>query len=327
MGDEAIARFWGFWRDHRDEIEQAIDAGTLMNWVEPLGAHVKAIDADLDWELGKGLSAAHYLCLSAKGDVIKRAVTERWLAAAPDADATFEYHAARPGGGYQPGQSIRIGDLDLAFADFRFALERDEPRRRLHVAAWHPRFAGAPEDLVVTATFICLDAVLGEDAVERWLGAIEVAEGASAEATDFPGLVAAVEAATRLEDGFSLLQGQEPDGSPIFVVARLGLKRLDHLAFDRHLEVTIPLAAPTPQGLPSEAEGERLEAAEDTLVARLGDGCVYIGRETSQGRRRLHFHVAEGPAHALAKAWASDQPWPVELGYRLDPAWDILHRW
>jgi hypothetical protein len=327
MGDPAIARFWAFWHDNRAQIEKAIDAGTLMEWVEPLASLVRAIDEDLDWEFGKGRVAAHYFCLSPKGDVVKRAVTERWLAASPAPDEIFEYHPARPGGGYETGQTIHFGEHELAFRDFRFALEVEEPRRRVHLSAWHPGFAEAPKDLTVTATFICLDAVFGEDAVERWIGAIEVAASRPRNATDFPGLVAAVEGVTTAEDGFSLLQGQLPDGSPIFVVARLGLKRLDHLEMDRHLEITIPFASPTEHGLTTEEEGTRLDAAEDVLVERLGADCVYIGRETGKGRRVLHFHVGDGDALSFAKAWASDQPWPVQLSVQPDPEWEVLHRW
>ena len=330
----AIERFWAFWVENQEAIARSIPAGLLREWVEPISARVRAISPELDWEFGKGHAAQHYFCVSAKGDMSLRLVAERWRAAGPPADEVFEYHAARPGGGYQESAALDFGEgLVFGVSDFRFGLQPDTTRLRVHVEVWHPSFVQAPaqvpEQLRLTATFIALDAVLGEDDVERWIGAVELREEAPAEGelVGFPGLLAAVDELRDAEDGYSLLQGVMDD-APILVTARLGVKRVDHVLMDVHLELAIAIAEPTAEGFPTSDEADRLNAAEDDLVATLGPDAVVIGRETTRGVRRLHYHVAlGGPALARVDAWMRQQPWEIEVRSHLDPEWDVLSRW
>lgn len=300
-----------------------------MEWVEPVSAHVRAIDPSLDWEFGAGRVARHYFCVSAKGDPVLRVTAERWRAAGPRDDESFEYHAARPGGGYHPARSIRFDEHEVHGDGFLFVLERDMPRRRVHLeAVWHPSFAAMPESLRATATFISLDNVLGEDDVERYVGAMKITTERPGGAVGFEALVETVGELGKSPETFTLLRGTLDGGAPIFVTARLDIKRVDHLLMDLHVEIAIALAEPTEHGLTKADEAERLNAAEDALTGALAHDAVYIGRETARGARTLHFHVAQaGPALARIDAWTREQPWSIEVRSRLDPTWEILRRW
>lgn len=325
---DAIERFWRFWTENRTAIERALDERTLGEWVEPIGEQVSAIDPELDWEFGAGLSAQHYFCLSGKGDPDKRLIAERWRAAGPEADAVFEFHAARPGGGFRPGTTIEFGLHAVAGEDLRFALETDTARRRVHLTVWHPEFASMPDDLPLTATYIWLDTVLGEDDVERYIGAVELAESEPDAAMSFPALVDAVHELSTSVETFALLRGQLDDGAPIFVTANLGIKRVDHLLMDLHVAIELVLQEPTEQGLTTSEEADRLNESEDALLEALGPDAVYIGRETARGARTLHLHAANGgPAMKRIDAWAASQPWTVDVRAALDPRWDVLGRW
>ncbi len=326
---DPIEGFWSFWAENRGAIERAIAGGTLMEWVEAIGSRVKAIDPELDWELGRGHVSQHYLCVSAKGDPVRRVVAERWRAAGPAADAVFEYHAARPGGGLPPaGQEIAFGEHPFAAEDFRFALEIDEARRRIHLVAWHPTFARVDRQLAGTAAFIWLDTVFGEDDVERWIGALDLADAEPPDAVGFRELFEAVAALAQLPPAFTILKGELADGRPLFAIVDLGVKRVDHLLMDLHVEVALALRDPTDDGLPTKPEADRLNEAEDALIAALGHDAVYLGRETGGDERVLHFHAANGgPVETRVDEWAEAQPWDVEVRARLDPTWDVLQRW
>ena len=50
----------------------------------------------------------------------------------------------------------------------------NETRQLLDVRLWHPRFAEVDEQTRMQAAFLYLDHLLGEDDVERWIGAIEL---------------------------------------------------------------------------------------------------------------------------------------------------------
>lgn len=328
--EQPIDAFWRFWAESCEAIEKSIGDGSLAKWVEAISRAVTAIDPDLDWEFGAGKHAAHYFCLSAKGDPIKRITTERWRARGPGDGAVFEFHAARPGDARDVALPVVVDEHTFLGSDFRIHVDVDESRARAHLQLWHPTFASASEQLRTIATFITLDSVLGEDDVERWIGAVELVSGPPEGGVDLAALVQLVDRlrATSAEPCFVVLEGTLPTGAPAFVTANHRIKRADHLLMDVHVEVELTLREPTIEGLTTSGEAERLGASEDALLVALGHDAVWIARETLEGRRVIHFHVAQvGPAIARIGAWAEHLEWPHEIRAELDPTWEILHRW
>lgn len=328
--DEAIEGFWRYWADNRASIEGAIGDGTLTAWVEPLAERVHAISGELDWEMGAGENAAHYFCVSAKGDPVVRVLAEKWRAKGPANDATFEFHPSRPGGGYRPDSALEFEGVEFDQRGFQVALETDESRERVHVKVHHPAFDGSPK-LQAMATFITLDNVFGEDEVERWIGEVELADAPIPDATDLGRLGEALGALREVATGerFAVLRGELPDGKPVFVTANLAVKRVDNLLMDMHIQMSFPLHDPTPEGLTAEAEADELNALEDVLCRSLGRDAIYIARETHSGSRILHFHAAAaGPALARIDQFCrEDADRNVDVETALDPSWEILRRW
>lgn len=322
----AIEAFWSYWRENEAAILAAIANGTLQDWAEPINERVTAMGDGLQWEFGPGREASHYFCVASPGNLAGRARAQRWLRAAPPAGPHFEFYASRPGRGYDPGMRIVFDEQEVTFGDFVFAIESDEHRRRVDIEVWHPAFEGEAE-LAPRATFVALDTVLGEDAVETWVGGVDVKE-APIEGQSFEALMTAVRAITQTEDSFTILRGEDGEGRVFFVTARLGLKAQQHVEHDRHIEVVITLQDPTEHGLTNNEEAERLNDAENALMEKLGDAAVYIGRETGHGERRLYFHAdSEGEGLPIVLAWVEDQPWSTEVKHHEDPDWSILRRW
>ncbi len=328
--EDDIAAFWSFWRDNREAITTAIETRRLADFAAEISEHVHAIDPKLDWEMGAGFEAQHYFCVSAKGDMAVRVIAERWRAEAPPMDATWEFHAARPGK-REGAWSLEFDDVSFAKRDFRFVAEPEPDRARVHVQVHHPTFAEAPEKLRTTATFIALDNVLGEDEVERWIGTVDVRMDAPPEdALTFAGLAELVDGfrTNHGEGRWLVLKGTRPGGGPVFISFNTGVKRVDHLLMEQHVALAITLDDPTDDGLTTRAEADALNAIEDALLEALGPDAVYIGRETREGLRVLHFHVAAaGPAVARMERFFADVPRVVEITSRLDPKWEILERW
>lgn len=327
----AIDAFWKLWAERRDALERGITDGTLQDHVPAVSDAVAAIHPDLQWEMGQGLVAEHYFCLAAPGNPALRVTAERWRASAPPSDGVFEFHASRPGGHYSATQELDFGVAKFGFGEFRFGMEWEAMRRRVHVNVFHPSFAKAPENLRGNALFIALDTTLGEDEVERWIGAVDVSLEPVPDGVDFAGLLAELERrrAEGSEPAFTGLEGQLEDGAPCVVLARLDLKAIDHLLLDHHYEVVLPLQAPRSDGLYEQAEGHRLDAVEEDLLSRLGNDAVYIGRETFRGQRVLHFHAAStGPVPSRLEAWSRElDDYDAQISGRHDPAWEVLRRW
>ena len=171
--DDSGAEFWKWWPGARDGIAKAIVSGAFDDRiVNDITKHVQRVHPQMAWELQPGAQAAHAFCLSPEGNPELRQVALRWLERAPKPDSTWEYHASK-----QPAKSLMTlvvagGQFDLE--EMRASAAWDETRRLVDVRLWHPRFPEVPEDVRMQAGFLFLDHLLGEDGVERWIGAIEL---------------------------------------------------------------------------------------------------------------------------------------------------------
>lgn len=98
-----------------------------------------------------------------------------WLHRAPEPDSNWEYYASRQPH-RSPGLVLEIAGQKIALDDLVCAAAEDESRERIDIAIHHPVFPTIEdENLRAQILFIGLDTLLGEDDVERWLGAIEPA--------------------------------------------------------------------------------------------------------------------------------------------------------
>ncbi|MBL8683186.1 MAG: DUF695 domain-containing protein [Myxococcales bacterium] len=332
----AIEAFWAWWPTVAQVIARSFrDKGLGQELIHAIAEHVAAIDDRLDWEFGPGVKSEHHFCLSGKGDPALRVVAERWLRGAPKGDPTWEFYASRQGNP-RGGMKLEINGFALELDQVAFVLEEDEGRERLHVKVFHPLFSKInDEQLAMRIAFIALDNTLGEDDVERWIGAIELGEGVAVAPVMLSALRERVRAFASKATGerWTLLEGSI-DGAPIFVLVNTAIKRVDHLLLDMHVEVVIPLAEPTEEGLTISKEADVLNAMQDELDALLGDEAIHVARETTRGKRILHYHVMEGgPAAALFERWRSrydgrdGHAYAIEVLFSNDPQWDVLRRW
>jgi hypothetical protein len=326
--DDGIAAFWAWWPSIRPRIEAAIESGDWTSIPDEMSAQVSAIDVGLSWEFGSGQRAAHHLAVSSAGDQALRVVAERWLAAAPAADATWEFHPARQP---RPDMVLTLGGENFEPDEVTATWTVDADRERLDVVLHHPALAALEEDGRMTAVFLLLDGALGEDGVERWIGGIDSSVEPLDGAAPFPALGDAVAelAARATGEQFVVLRGEDAEGRPLFVTLNQAIKSIDHLAKDTHVEIDLGLLEPTEVGLTTNEEAATLNQLEDELLAELGSAVVYIGRETRRGRRVIHLHaVGASPQLGAIEAWAPRHlARDVEVRVTHDPTWQILHRW
>jgi hypothetical protein len=330
---DPIDEFWRWWATAKDPLAAAISSrvpSSLVGWGDTISARVDAIDPALAWELGPGVRSEHHFALSSAGDSRLRIVTERWLARAPAADALWEYYPAKQPGRADPKVESEIEGVSLRYAEFRLALQTDEMRLRVHAAVYHPKLRELDEGNRTVATFLMLDDLLGEDAVERWVGRVTTVLDPGGATEPREALRAAVAKLTELSQDrrWTLLEGRDLDGKRRIAAVDFGVRRLDHLLMESHVEVTIGYPAREDDFYP-EAMSEDVNAMEDALVQALGPHAVRIGRETGAGRRVIHLHVAPaGPAQEILARWERMYPtWDIDVVAQADPSWSILNRW
>lgn len=318
-----IAAFWAWWEGARPRVQEALGSGRFENDAalqDELSSHVHAIDDALAWELG-GRDGEWSLVLSPEGQFPKRRITERWVRAAPT-HAGWRYRPSREGSGEALGMTLRTSGHDIAFAQLRFAVETDDTRRRVHLRVWHPAFASVDEQVGARIAFLALDALLGEDAVETWVGEVNPVQDSPADAIDGKALRASLEDLKESPgDHFSLLKGERDDGAPVSALMLLGLKRMHHLDAQTHVAVTVTGYEANDEGFPTRDALSALQQLEDELVAKTEPLGVWYGHVVTPGRFTLGFYAADGLALKAALEQAGARL-PFEVTLSEDPEWE-----
>ena len=297
--------FWEWWDSGRDQVAAAIAGGGFdKRLVEDIGRAVKTIHPHMAWELAPGSTAEHAFCLSSEGNREVRQAALRWLATAPAADATWEYHASKQASPRLMGLEIAGTHFDLE--EMRAIASWDDARQRLDVRLWHPLFATVPEPIRLQAAFVFLDQLLGEDDVERWIGQIDILDAPTGGRT--PNELRAEVDRHRSESSadatWILAQMDRPEG-PMFVTANAALKRIDHPFDDYYAQVSLVFEG----GLPQDDLAEALNREEDDLLPRFDGLAIYAARTTEAGKRTLHFVTQDTDRLRPAiDAWAADLP-------------------
>jgi len=325
----AIAEFWAWWPSARPLLEEAIRTGSFEGVVEPLSARVAAIHPRLQWELAAGVEAEHAVVVTAGGEPRLRALAERWMRAGPPPDTSWEFHSSRQPDPGALDNTLSVADHELDLRQVVLDPHADDERALLDVAVHHPLFAQMPEQARMTATFLTLDWLLGEDGVERWIGVVDIVlepPASAVPATDLPALVTQL-ANRHHEPRWAALRGTTLDGRPMSATARVPMKPVEFPLFDLHVTVTVPYAHADEGGLPVDPSLSALCDLEDALVHRLGEAAVFVGQESLGGSRLLHFYTdsedtVPAQIEALCRSWAEG---PAAVYAQLDGGWDRVN--
>jgi hypothetical protein len=309
--DDSGKEFWKWWPTARDRIATSIVSGTFDNRLaNEVNKHVRRIHAEMAWELQPGQRASHAFCLSPEGDPERRQFALRWLGNAPKPDATWEFHASKP-----PAKSLMtlmVGGAAFDLQEMVAITSWNETRQLLDVRLWHPRFAEVDEQTRMQAAFLYLDHLLGEDDVERWIGAIELLEApAGGRAPAELKAEVARQAAEPREPSWINGERTRPDGQVEFIIGNAGLKRVDYPFHDTWVWVQMLWGA---DRYPTDHEAPILEDEEDEFLRRMGDRAILAARVTVPGSRTWHFVTPDfekmRPAIDGWAAWLPDSLTP-----------------
>jgi hypothetical protein len=303
-----VTDFWSWWTANRDRVAAAITSGGFdRGLIDDISRAVRTIDPAMGWELSPGRTAQHAFCISPEGNAAIRPAALGWLAAAPVPDATWEYYASKQAAPSLP--SLKIGNVLYDLEAMRTIGSWDETRQREDVQLWHPGFDGSPEAARIQVGFIFLDKLLGEDAVERWIGQIGFSSDASGGLTPTELRTEIDRRASTAPTGHPWVIAQRllPNGQREIISADAALKRIDHPYADKRAVIRVLVA--DGDWLPDAAQATVLNAEEDDLVRRFGDAAVLAARTTSPGQRAMHFVTADpGSMRPAIDGWAADLP-------------------
>lgn len=321
----AIGRFWEWWDGQRDAVVQAADSRDSERVTALLRPAVAELDPSLTWEVRPGQDARYALVVSGGGRPELRSLAERWYLAAPEADGDIEYAPARRRDPRVFGSTLTIDDYDVPLDELVTGTRLDQQRLRLDVVIHHPLFPLLDQESRLRVAYLGLDAALGEDDVERWLGTVEISADPPVDAVPVSSLPAVVDQLRPPGDQWVVLKGSGPRGT-INATVRRPFTRADRPLCDTH--VVVALSYPTgTDGLPAEESvTTTLQDLEQRIMSALGgDGphAVLVGHELAGGRARVHTYVdglAVNPK-AAKPALAGWEYGSAKLQSSADPAW------
>ncbi len=326
-GADPVGDFWSWWRERgAAATAEALDAGRVDGVADLVGPRVGAIDPGLAWDLVPGVSSRSALVVSADGDPALRRTARRWLAGAPEPDEEWSFHDLRPAGAV--GATLDVGGVPVDLGEVTVAGERHGSA--LDVVVHHPRFPGLDEEARRRVTFHALDAALGEELVELWLGTVATSDEpppAGRPLSELPALLAPVvdDAAPDGEMGWALLHGTTESG-PAIAIARNRLSPVQAPLLSQVATVVLPFTDRTAAGLPEQRTQDALQALEDRLIAAVAHHGMLLATETCGGTRWLHFAVdPEGPGAELLRSGVAD--WSQGEGtvdVTDDPEWEAV---
>ncbi|WP_395398741.1 hypothetical protein ACHMXB_12690 [Arthrobacter sp. UC242_113] len=295
---EAVGAFWRWWSvAGAGLITAAVMSGVYGDLPEIIGAMVMAIHPELRWETGPGKRSQHRLCVTGGGDPRLRVLAERWQRAAPASTENWEFAAAR-----EPQPGMLTGTLeglaqpvDLGLA--RIAVDWDNRSALAELTVFHPAFKAMSTKDCRQAGRLLVDWLIGEDDVQRWVGAINVARtdpSDSQPAAVVPEFFQGV-AARNSDPRWTMREAKTSSGKRVIVCALRPLRWIDHPLLDLHTAVRISYRRTGRDGLPDDGlpDGEALLGLlhlEKDLDEVLGSRGTLVASETSNGHRVLHYY-------------------------------------
>jgi hypothetical protein len=325
----AIREFWAWWSDHRNDVVAAFDEDRLDDLLNMLQPVVSAIDDRLTWQTTSSQTKRFGLVVSSGGVPEVRATAERWLLTAPD-DPDVEFFSTRKRDpAFFESASVKVDDFDFPMNELVANARVDSATGKVNVVVHHPLFTLIDDDHRLHVAFMGLDAALGEEAVQRWLGSIEVSVDSPVDAIPVASLSEVVDQLSARGGGggeWAAMEGVGPRG-PVFAIIRRAAGPDTHPLADTHVAVVLGYDA-AENGMPTDpsisTEIEEFEA--DVVQAFGGDGphVVHIGHITGAGQVVAHFYVDgleidPGVAKPVLDKWSRGK---ATMATSRDPGWE-----
>ena len=174
-----IDAWWKAFERDRARIEASFEGAGSKDWDLPawMERHLQAIDPRLMWEFGPDPGGEYRLVITPESDRHLRPLVETLLERAPRADG-WKFLAYRPPIGIDDTRAMlkarRLAPID----DTKVRVGRSE-HHRIALEFRSPRYTGPDDEKAMRSVFIASETLLGEEALDTWIGSISVEKEAT----------------------------------------------------------------------------------------------------------------------------------------------------
>lgn len=265
--------------------------------------------------------------MTAANDSILRVEARRWLDAAPAAGQVWSFSDLLPP---KPEEAIELEGHTYRVDECLVAMRTGTSL--IHASVYHPSFVltSAP---VKKAAYLLLDALLGERAMESWIGGVDAVPDPDPGSVPLHLLRAEVDSrACRVvsQEGRPkwYRRESEQDGAPPEVKVAPPLDPIVAPLSTEHVVATVEYSDRDAQGMPGPNARDRLSDLEELVSGRLTEHEWLVAVETGSGRRRFHFYrdptvATRTPLDRWLAKWTDG---PTSLHAENGPGWDQVQR-
>jgi hypothetical protein len=166
-----IEDFWSWFAAEAKTLAGLLDAAKPEMLAETLDPRIARLHQDLAWEVGPGKKSPHSLTITSAGNRSLRAETDRIVTVAPDLPGWEFYPARQP---TEMPKEVKLHDKNITVPTdhWKFSPRDDLDSGKIDIIIADEHLAMADKNSAFAAVFLVLDALLGEDPVEGWIGKI-----------------------------------------------------------------------------------------------------------------------------------------------------------
>jgi hypothetical protein len=166
--DVQIESFWDWFLQQSDVLARMLESDKTDELYSLMNERIRNLHSGLRWEAGPGRRKPYSLTITFGGDPELRTLARTIIDAAPQCDK-WEFFSAKQS--RKPPSEILFGSPAKKFypGGWRFSVAR---KKRFDLTIFDDVLATIDENTALGVVFIYLDALLGEDVVEREIGDI-----------------------------------------------------------------------------------------------------------------------------------------------------------